>query len=63
MALSFFVLWGRWDASWWAVNLWLALLPILLAVCTQISSSRRRASGAAAPGPQPAATGPNAGTA
>jgi hypothetical protein len=28
MALSFFVLWGSWGFSWWAVNLWLAGLPI-----------------------------------
>ncbi|GAB08617.1 hypothetical protein GOARA_013_00610 [Gordonia araii NBRC 100433] len=32
MAISFFVLYGTWDASWWLVNLWLALMPIGLAV-------------------------------
>lgn len=32
MALSFFVLWGTWDGSWWLVNLWLALMPIGLAI-------------------------------
>ncbi|MGY4720084.1 DUF5360 family protein [Naumannella huperziae] len=34
MALSFFALWGSWDASWWAVNLWLALLPVALALAS-----------------------------
>lgn len=31
MAISFFFLWGTWDASWWAVNLWLMLMPLALA--------------------------------
>jgi hypothetical protein len=28
MAIAFFVLWGSWDWTWWAPNLWLALLPL-----------------------------------
>lgn len=38
MAVSFFALWGSWDASWWLVNLWLVLMPIALAA---ISLARR----------------------
>lgn len=31
VAISFFALWGTWDASWWLVNLWLMLMPVGLA--------------------------------
>jgi hypothetical protein len=34
MALSFFALWGSWDASWWLINLWLALMPVGLAAAS-----------------------------
>lgn len=34
MALSFFLLWGTWDISWWLVNLWLTLMPIGIALAT-----------------------------
>ncbi|MDR6866423.1 peptidoglycan/LPS O-acetylase OafA/YrhL [Microbacterium resistens] len=34
LALSFFVLWGTWDASWWLVNLWLALMPVGVALAS-----------------------------
>lgn len=34
MALSFFVLWGTWDLSWWLVNLWLAGMPLALALAS-----------------------------
>lgn len=40
MAISFFVLWGSWDFSWWAVNLWLAFLPISIAI-TKLSGHDR----------------------
>ena len=36
MAISFFVLWGDWDASWWLVNLWLMCMPIGLAICAAL---------------------------
>ncbi|GHE94061.1 hypothetical protein GCM10017786_28680 [Amycolatopsis deserti] len=39
MAISFFVLYATWDASWWLVNLWLVLMPLGLA----IASMRKRA--------------------
>lgn len=31
MAVSFFALWGTWDWSWWVVNVWLAVIPLILA--------------------------------
>ena len=31
MAISFFALWGTWDWSWWVVNVWLAVMPLILA--------------------------------
>lgn len=34
MAISFFFLWGTWDASWWIINLWLMLMPIGLALAS-----------------------------
>lgn len=34
MAISFFVLWGAWDASWWLVNLWLMFMPVGLVVAS-----------------------------
>lgn len=34
MALSFFVLWGAWDWSWWVINLWLALMPAGILIAT-----------------------------
>jgi peptidoglycan/LPS O-acetylase OafA/YrhL len=36
MALSFFVLWGKWDLPWWLVNLWLAGLPIVLVLASVV---------------------------
>ncbi len=45
MAISFFVLYGTWDTSWWLVNLWLALMPIGLALAaTGRPPSRRQPS-------------------
>lgn len=41
MAISFFVLWGTWDASWWLVNLWLALMPIGLVLMSVRSRAIR----------------------
>lgn len=32
MAISFFVLWGQWDLSWWLVNLWLMTMPVVVAL-------------------------------
>lgn len=42
MAISFFVLWGTWDASWWLVNLWLALMPIGLVLMSVRSRAVRK---------------------
>jgi hypothetical protein len=41
VALSFFVLWGTWDVSWWIVNLWLAVMPIVLAAGSAIRHRTR----------------------
>jgi hypothetical protein len=43
MALSFFVLWGTWDASWWLINLWLAIMPIALTVGIALRARNQRA--------------------
>lgn len=32
MALSFFALWGEWDASWWIANAWLLAVPTVVAL-------------------------------
>lgn len=34
MAVSFFLLWGTWDPSWWLVNLWLTLMPVGIAAAS-----------------------------
>jgi hypothetical protein len=39
MAISFFVLWGAWDVSWWLVNLWLVFMPIGLVVASSCGRS------------------------
>ena len=44
MALSFFALWGAWDWSWWAINLWLALMPVGVVVAVFAKQRRRAAS-------------------
>lgn len=31
MAISFFALWGTWNLSWWLVNLWLMVMPLVMA--------------------------------
>ena len=43
MALSFFALWGTWDASWWLVNLWLTLMPVGLATAALLDRCPRPA--------------------
>lgn len=51
VALSFFALWGEWDASWWIVNLWLALVPIGLAISALRSAPRSQALVVSLPSP------------
>lgn len=42
MALAFFVQWGAWDWTWWAPNLWLAFLPLVVLLAGVVSRRRAR---------------------